>query len=50
MKNITFLTTARSDFGLLRNLIVETSKIKKFKVSLIATGSHFSNIYGNFKK
>ena len=47
MKNITFLTTARSDFGLLRNLIVETSKIKKFKVSLIATGSHFSNVYGN---
>ncbi len=47
MKHITFLTTARSDFGLLKNLILEMNKIKKFKVSLIATGSHFSKEYGN---
>ena len=47
MKHITFLTTARSDFGLLKNLILEINKIKKFKVSLIATGSHFSKEYGN---
>ena len=42
MKHITFLTTARSDFGLLKNLIGEINKSKKFKTSLIATGSHFS--------
>ena len=47
MKHITFLTTARSDFGLLKNLIGEINKSKKFKTSLIATGSHFSKEYGN---
>ena len=29
MKHITFLTTARSDFGLLKNLILEMNKKKK---------------------
>ena len=47
MKYITFLTTARSDFGLLKNLIIETNRLKRFKVSVLATGSHFSKDYGN---
>ena len=50
MKNITFLTTARSDFGLLKNLITEMNSLKRFKVSVIATGSHFSKSYGNTYK
>ena len=43
---ISFITSTRADFGLLKNLILETKKNKKFKVSVIASGSHFSKNFG----
>ena len=43
---VSILTSARSDFGLLKNLIHEIKKDKKFSVSVIASGSHFSKKFG----
>ena len=39
---ISFITSTRADFGLLKNLILEVKKNKKFKVLVIASGTHFS--------
>ena len=44
--NICIVTTSRSDFGLLKNLIFELKK-NNFKVELIAGGTHFSKKFGN---
>tara|TARA_B100000965_G_scaffold361344_1_gene342652 strand:+ start:653 stop:1798 length:1146 start_codon:yes stop_codon:yes gene_type:complete len=47
---INLLTSSRADFSLLKNLIFEMQKNKKFKLKLIATGSHFSKKLGNSYK
>jgi GDP/UDP-N,N'-diacetylbacillosamine 2-epimerase (hydrolysing) len=44
--NICVVTTNRSDFGLLKNLIIEL-KDNNFKVQVIAGGTHFSRKFGN---
>ena len=38
---IFLITSSRADFGLLKNLIYEIKKFKKFNLKVIATGSHF---------
>ena len=43
---VSILTSTRADFGLLKNLIHEIKKDKKFSVSVIASGSHFSKKFG----
>ena len=43
---ISFITSTRADFGLLKNLILEVKKNKRFKVSVIASGTHFSKKFG----
>ena len=47
---IAIITSSRADFGLLKDLITGLKKKNFFKVSLIATGSHFSEKYGNTYK
>ena len=47
---ICILTSTRADFGLLKNLIFEIKKKKKFSLSVIASGSHFSVKFGNTYK
>ena len=46
MKNIFIITTARSEFGILKNIIIEVSKIKKIKLTVIASGTHLISKYG----
>jgi UDP-hydrolysing UDP-N-acetyl-D-glucosamine 2-epimerase len=43
---IFLITSSRADFGLLKNLIYEIKKFKKFNLKVIATGSHFSKKHG----
>ena len=43
---IFIITSSRADFGLLKNLILEINKYKKFNLKVIATGSHFSKKHG----
>jgi len=47
MKKICLITSSRSDFGLLKNLIIKIKKNKNFHTSVIASGSHFSKSFGN---
>lgn len=44
---IFLITSSRADFGLLKNLILEINKFNKFKLKVIATGSHFSKKHGS---
>lgn len=46
MKKILFVSSSRADFGLMRDVIIETQKINK-KTFLMVTGSHLSNSFGN---
>ena len=46
MKKIFFISSSRADYGLLRDVIIETQKINK-ETYLIVTGSHLSNKFGN---
>ena len=41
MKKILFISSSRADYGLLRNIILET-KNRKIKVFVLVTGSHLS--------
>ncbi len=43
---IGIITTTRADFGLLKNLIIELKKDKKFSTSIIVSGSHFTKEFG----
>ena len=45
-KKICIVTGSRAEYGLLRNLILNLKKKKKFKISLIVTGTHLSNKHG----
>ncbi len=47
---ISILTSTRADFGLLKNLIHELNKNKKFSISVIASGSHYAKKYGETYK
>ena len=40
-------TVGRSDFGILKNIILYLEKSKLFNSKLIITGAHFSKIFGN---
>lgn len=45
-KNILVLTTSRSDYGLLRNLILKLKKNKNINLKLLVSGSHLIKTYG----
>ena len=45
-KKITFVTFARSDFGIMKNIIEAATNQKKIEVSLFLSGTHFSNKFG----
>ena len=45
MKRILFITSSRDDYGLLRNLILETQKLNP-ETYLMITGSHLSKEFG----
>jgi len=45
MKKVLFITTSRADYGLLREVIIETQKLNK-NTYLLVTGSHFSDEFG----
>lgn len=48
---ICIITSTRADFGLLKNLIFELKKNRKFSIFTVATGSHFSKKFGfTYKK
>ena len=46
IKNITFLTGTRADFGKIKSLIDELKKDKNFNVNIFATGMHLQKEYG----
>jgi GDP/UDP-N,N'-diacetylbacillosamine 2-epimerase (hydrolysing) len=46
MKKIFIITGSRSEFGLIKNLIINLKKIRKFQTRLIVTGSHLSKEHG----
>ena len=46
MKNILVVTSSRSEYGLLSNLIKNITKSKKLKLHTIVTGSHLSQKHG----
>ena len=50
MKKICVITGSRSEYGLLRNLILGIKNSKKLKLQLIVTGSHLSNEFGSTVK
>lgn len=45
MKKILFISSSRADYGLLREVIIETQKLNK-TTYLMVTGSHFSKDFG----
>ena len=45
MKKILFISSSRADYGLLRNVVLETQKINK-ETYLLVTGSHLSESFG----
>ena len=50
MKNITFITGTRADYGKIKSLVIELQKKRsKFKTNLIITGMHNVKNYGNTK-
>ena len=46
MKKILFISSSRADYGLLRDVILETQKINR-ETYLLVTGSHLSTSFGN---
>tara|TARA_X000000368_G_scaffold396219_1_gene364319 strand:+ start:22 stop:1179 length:1158 start_codon:yes stop_codon:yes gene_type:complete len=50
LKNITFITGTRADYGKIKSLVIELQKKRsKFKTNLIITGMHNVKNYGNTK-
>ena len=47
MKKILFISSSRADYGLLRNVILETKSKKNTKTFIMVTGSHLSENFGN---
>ncbi len=50
MNNVLVLTTSRSDYGLLQNIIDGIEKSKKLKLKLIISGTHLTKSYSNYNK
>ena len=52
MKKIKILipSAGRSDYGIMRNLILNLSNNKKFIVKIVSMGAHFSNVFGKTVK
>lgn len=50
MKHIAVVTSSRAEYGLLRNLLKIFQDDKNIRLSLIVTGSHHSEEFGNSKK
>ena len=46
MKNILIVTSSRSEFGILKNIILKISRSKKINSRLVVTGSHFNSKFG----
>ena len=46
MRKILFISSSRADYGLLRDVILQTQKMNK-ETYLLVTGSHLSNSFGN---
>ena len=46
MKKILFISSSRADYGLLRDVIIQTQKMNK-NTFLLVTGSHLSSSFGN---
>ncbi len=46
MKKICVITGSRSEYGLLKNIILRIKNSKKLRLQLIVTGSHLSNDFG----
>jgi len=44
--NLTYFTAARSDFGIMKNIILQAQKDKRFKLKLLVGSAHTSNIFG----
>lgn len=47
MKKVLFFTSARSDFGILSNILEHFSDDKDVHIGLVVTGSHLSSDYGD---
>lgn len=45
--NICTFTVARSDFGLLENILIRLNKDKKFSLDVFAGSTHYSKLFGN---
>ena len=45
-KKIFLITSNRSEYGILRNLIQNFKKSKKLKLKLVVTGAHLSKLFG----
>jgi UDP-hydrolysing UDP-N-acetyl-D-glucosamine 2-epimerase len=45
--NLTVFTAARSDFGILRSLIISIEKDKRFNLTLLINSAHISKKFGN---
>ena len=45
MKKILFISSSRADYGLLRDIIIETQKLNP-QTYLLVTGSHLSKEFG----
>ena len=46
-KNILVFTAARSDFGIMKNTIINLEKFKRFNFFLIVGSAHYSGLFGN---
>jgi UDP-N-acetylglucosamine 2-epimerase (non-hydrolysing)/GDP/UDP-N,N'-diacetylbacillosamine 2-epimerase (hydrolysing) len=47
MKQITYFTGSRSEYGVMRSLLKEIESHPDFELNVIVSGSHLSDIYGN---
>ena len=46
MRKVLFITSSRADYGLLREVILETQNLNR-ETYLLVTGSHLSHEFGN---
>ena len=46
MRKILFVSSSRADYGLIRDVVIQTQKMNK-ETYLLVTGSHLSNSFGN---
>ena len=46
MRKVLFITSFRADYGLLREVILETQNLNR-ETYLLVTGSHLSHEFGN---